>query len=298
MERERETMANVPILIFPAGWTKIFRFLVPYSRVLLPKKKKDDIEAAGIEMEPEQYIIASFFSSLIWALLVFLLILIVQLYSMAKIEDAYTTPSMIFVLMFFVFFMLHYIYPSILSRKVADVTDRLLLNVMRDMWVQSTSGVMLYGILQNIARADYGIVSKDLQVVVREISAGEREAAALERAASLTRSESFRRILWHIIASMRTGIGLSAALESAVNTLAADQRRAIGEYGSSLNFYLLMYLLFAAVVPAILITFLSLLSIFGVFSLSIELLAAMVVGFVFMQFTVIGFMRVSRPEIA
>jgi pilus assembly protein TadC len=298
MERERETMANVPILIFPAGWTKIFRFLVPYARILLPKKKREDIEAAGIEMEPEQYIIASFFSSLIWGLLVFLLILIVQLYSVTRIEDAYTTPSMIFVLMFFVFFILHYIYPSILSRKVADVTDRLLLNVMRDMWVQSTSGVMLYGILQNIARADYGSVSKDLQIVVREISAGEREAAALEKAASLTRSESFRRILWHIIASMRTGIGLSAALESAVNTLAADQRRAIGEYGSSLNFYLLMYLLFAAVVPAILITFLSLLSIFGVFSLSIELLAAMVVGFVFIQFTIIGFMRVSRPEIA
>jgi len=193
---------------------------------------------------------------------------------------------------------LHLIYPSILARKVAELTDKKLLNLLRDMWVQSTSGVMLYNILQNVSQGDYGIASKDLQTAVREISAGERDAIALERVANLTRSESFRRVLWHIIASMRTGIGLVTAFESAVNVLAADQRRVVRDYAASLNFYLLMYLLFAAVVPAILITFLSLLSIFGVFALSIELLSAMVVGFIFIQFIVIGFMRVGRPEIA
>jgi len=291
-------MTRVPILVFPMSLIKTFRFLTPFVRKIISQKRREDIIAAGVEMEPEQYIIASIFSSFIWAFLVFLLIMVVQMYSLTKAESDLAMPILMFVLMYVVFFILHMIYPQILSRKVAEMTDKQLIHVLRDMWVQSTSGVMLYNILQNVARGNYGIVSKDLEVAVREISGGERDIVALERTAALTRSEAFKRVLWHIIASMRTGIGLTTALESAVNVLAEDQRRVVREYATSLNFYLLMYLLFAAVVPAIMITFLSLLSIFGVFALSIEILAALVVAFIFLQFIVIGFMRVGRPEIA
>jgi len=290
-------MASIPILIFPPRFTKAFRFLTPLAKAILTKKLRSDIEAAETGMEPEQYIIASIFSSLIWGFLLFLVITMVQSVSLTKNPNE-LLPLLVFVVMYFVFFVIHMIYPAIIARKIAEMTDKKLLHVLRDMWVQSTSGVMLYNVLQNVARADYGVVSKDLQEAVREISAGERDIVALERVASATRSESFRRVLWHIIASMRTGIGLTVALESAVNVLAAEQKRIVREYGASLNFYLLMYLLFAAVIPAILITFLSLLSIFGVFALNIEILSAIVVGFIFIQFIVIGFMRVGRPEIA
>ncbi|MEM2974310.1 MAG: type II secretion system F family protein [Candidatus Micrarchaeia archaeon] len=290
-------MARVPILIFPAKFTKPFRFLTPFAKTLLSPARRSDMEAAGIEMEPEQYIIASIFSSLTWALLVFLLITLAQVSTITNPEEIGAMPVLVFLLMFIIFFVLHMIYPSILAKKMAEITDRQLIHVLRDMWVQSTSGIILYTILQNIARANYGAVSKELQAAVREISAGERDVIVLEKVATMTRSDAFKRVLWHIIASMRTGIGLTTALNSAVNILAADQRRAVREYGASLNFYLLMYLLFAAVVPAVLITFLSMLSIFQVLPLSIELLAAMVVGFIFLQFVVIGLMRVGRPEI-
>jgi len=290
-------MNNIPVLIFPISLTKPFRFLVPIARRFISKKLAYDVGAAGIDAEPEYYLIASAISSMLWGLLVFSIVYLLQTYSLTPVEDPLFMPLLVFAFMALLFFVLHIIYPSILSQKIAELTDKQLVHVLRDMWIQSTSGVALYNILQNISKADYGAVSDDFQIAVREISAGERDVTALERVATNTKSEAFKRVLWHIIASMRTGVGLTTALESAVNVLEADLRRAVREYGSSLNFYLLIYLLFAAVIPAILITFLSMLSIFGVFSLSIEVLSAAVVLFIFLQFVVIGMMRVGRPEI-
>jgi hypothetical protein len=165
------------------------------------------------------------------------------------------------------------------------------------MWIQSSSGILLYNILQNIAEADYGTISDDLRKAVRMISSGEREMAVLEKVTSTTRSENFKKALWHITAAMRTGVGLNTAIKTILDTQTSEQHRAIREYSTSLNFVLLLYLMFAAVAPAILTTFFALLSIFGVFAISCEVLIGIVIFSAVIQLVIIGFMRTARPGV-
>jgi len=289
---------RIPILLFPVKHARRARFLTPLARFLLTPGERRDIESSHLSGEPEHYMIAFVMSSLMWAILLSGAIFALQLLLELK-DPSQAAPMSVaaFAISFFGFFYIHYIYPSILSKKVGETTDRMLLHVLREMWIESTSGVPLYSMLVNVSRGDYGNISDDLREAVRDITAGERDILALEKIAKKTRSEGFKRVLWHITSSMRTGIGLTAALDSALKVMTAEQTRAVKEYGSSLNFYLLLYLLFAAVIPAITITFVSLLSSFGVFAISFDLLVGLVVGSAVFQFILIGFMRVGRPEI-
>jgi pilus assembly protein TadC len=294
------TVTSIPILLFPASLARRFKGLTPVARLFLTQKLRDDIAVSRLPegQEPELYGIAFIISSLLWGILFAALIFFLQAFiQLIPVEEALPLTGLVFVSAFIGFFYLHYIYPSILAQKSAETTDRQLLHVLRDMWVQSTSGVPLYAILSNVSQADYGFVSDDLRNAVRAISGGERDIVVLEKVAQETRAEEFKRALWHITSSMRTGVGLTMALENTVNSLTAEQYRSVKEYGSSLNFYLLIYLLFAAVIPSIVTTFVSLLSIFGIFTITLELLLGIVLLSVTLQFILIGLMRIGRPEL-
>lgn len=290
-------MASIPILIFPPSIARAFRPLIPYARALVSPKLRSDLHAAQLTGEPESYVIAFAISSLVWAFLL-AAIMFFALYEiqLKELGDSLLLSAIPFVLFFGVFFILHMLYPSIIAQKLGELTDRKLIHMLRDMWVQSTSGVLLYDILKNVSEGDYGVVSDDLRTAVREISAGERDIVVLEKISTTTRSEAFKRAIWHMTASMRTGVSISIALDSVLSAMTAERYRAVKEYSVMLNFYLLLYLLFAAVVPA-LTTFLALISIFGIFTVSFELLIAVVVLSILFQIILIGFMRVGRPEV-
>lgn len=290
--------AFIPIQIVSVDKAKYGRFLLPIARALLTPSKRSEIEKAYLKGDPDYIIVSFILSSLLWAVILSLIVFTLQiLISFATPESAAPLSILTFVFSFLFFFYFHYIYPGILARKFAETTEFELLYVLREMWIDSTSGVPLYNILVNIARADYGPISKDIDSAVREINTGERDVNALEKIAQKTNSESFKRILWHLSSSMRTGVGLTLALENLINMLSSEQIRKIREYGASLNFYLLLYLLFAAVIPSIVITFFAILSAFGIFPITFNLLFSLVILSSLFQIMLIGLMRAGRPNI-
>jgi len=292
------TKESIPILLFPVRQARRARFLTPLAHFLLTPNERHDIEASHLPGEPQDYMIAFMLSSIMWALFFSAAMFALQMLLELKTPDqAAPLAILTFFISFLGFFYLHYIYPSILSRTVADSTDRMLLHVLRELSIESTSGVPLYNMIVNVSRGDYGTISDDLRTAVHEITAGERDITALEKIAKNTKSEGLKRMIYQITSSVRTGIGLTAALNSALGVMTAEQMRAVKEYGNSLNFYLLLYLLFAAVIPTIVMTFVSLLSSFGVFAISLDLLLGVVILSAIFQFILIGFMRVGRPEI-
>jgi len=289
---------DIPILIVSPDKAKYAKFLIPVARFLLSDKKKKEIDSAYITV-PYDYLIISFIlSSLAWAILLSGIVFILQvLISFASAEQAAPLALATFILSFLMFFYLHYIYPSILAKKVAETADFELLHVLREMWIDATSGVTLYNVLVNVARGGYGNISKDIEEAVREISIGERDVVALEKIAEKSSSENFKRILWHLSSSVRTGVGLTLALDNAISMLSSEQMRKIREYGASLNFYLLLYLLFAAVIPSIVLTFFSILSAFGLIPITFDILFGLVIVSSLFQIMLIGLMRAGRPNI-
>ncbi|MEM3369238.1 MAG: type II secretion system F family protein [Candidatus Micrarchaeia archaeon] len=298
IQKENHSEVYIPIQLVPTEKAKYGRFLLPLARLLLTPSKKKEIEKAYLVGEPDYIMVAFLLSSLVWALFFSAMVFVLQiLIAFETPESAAPLSITTFVISFLFFFYLHYIYPGILARKVAETTEFELLYVLREMWIDSTSGVPLYNILVNVARAGYGPISRDIDAAVREINTGERDVNALEKVAQKTSSESFKRILWHLSSSMRTGVGLTLALENSINMLSSEQLRKIREYGASLNFYLLLYLLFAAVIPSIVITFFAILSAFGIFPITFDLLFALVILSSLFQVVLIGLMRAGRPAI-
>ena len=259
---------------------------------------KYDLPKAGLKISPEKYLTAAIFSALGYGLMVFLLF-----YGLFFMRDgAITAQNSIFasslgVTFFAVFFVIHAIYPSIMAKKYAAGVDQSLMFALKSMLIQVSSGVSLFDSMVNVSKSDYGTISTEFGSVVQAISAGESEAKALEKLALRTKSEYLKRTSWQLLASLRSGASLQGALTSVVQTLASHQMRAIKDYAAELNMWILIYLLLAAAIPTLGITFLVILSAMGGASVGPELIIVMVAGAFVMQAGLIGFVKTRIPKV-
>ncbi|MEM0437958.1 MAG: type II secretion system F family protein [Candidatus Micrarchaeia archaeon] len=256
-----------------------------------------DLKAIGYEVEPEEYSFAAFASAAIWGLL-FGIITYVVLGIRGVAEEQRLLLSLATFFFFSVFaFILHMTYPSIIAKKHAEKTDKELIYALRDMLAQVKSGMPFYVALSNIAKSDYGNVSKELAVAVRSISAGESEKRALERVILNTKSDYLKRTIWQVLVAIESGASMSAALRSALDTLMNYQMQAIKNYASELNFAILLYMFFAAVLPSIGITLLVLLISFTSANITHEIFFVVVIVSLLVQMAIIGFIKSERPSL-
>ncbi len=193
-------------------------------------------------------------------------------------------------------FVLHIYYPHIIAQQNATGIDQGLMFALRSMQVQVNSGVSLFDAMSNIAQSNYGVISEEFEKVVQEINAGVNEGAALERLALRTQSVFLRKTIWQLVTNIRTGSPISVALESIMETLTEFQSRAIKSYAAELNMWILMYLLMAAALPTIGITFMIILSSIGGSSISQDTIL-MTLGAAFViQIILIGLIGSRTPK--
>jgi len=259
---------------------------------------KYDLVNAGIRIDAEKYVTAAFFSALAYFAMFFLLF-----YFLLFARDHVILPqNTLFALgvgmaFFLVFFLLHIFYPKIMSQKIASSIDNTLLFALKSMYIQVTSGISLYEAMVNVSKSDYGIVSREFGIVIKEISAGESEPKALEKLALKTKSEHLRKTCWQLLNSIRSGASVQGALQSIVEVLTREQERSIKNYAAELNMWILMYLLLAAAIPTLGITFLVILSSMGGASVGPEHIITVIIGAFFIQIILIGFVKNRVPRV-
>jgi len=256
-----------------------------------------DLRSAGLSIEPEKYCVAALFSALGWGTLFLLMGFAITYARTGELGFSGAMGAALFFAFTVMFFLLHIFYPGILSRRIAESIDKDLLFALKSMLVQVRSGISLYNAMENIAASDYGYISKEFQTAVSQISAGESERSALEKLALRTQSEYFKRSMWQLITAMQSGASVAGALRSILDILVARQRQAIRSYSSELNFLILIYLLFAAVIPSIGVTMLALLSAFSSLNITPELFAGIAIVSFVVQLSLIGAINSSRPEV-
>jgi flagellar protein FlaJ len=193
--------------------------------------------------------------------------------------------------------LVQFVYPRILSRSVADKVDRELIFALKDMYIQINSGISLFDAMCNVSKSDYGHVSEEFELAVREITAGESEENALERLATKTKSNYFKKALWQIITAMRSGSSTAGALRSVIDVLIGYQHRMIKNYASELNFWILMFMLVAATIPTLGVTLSVILSTFGSAGITPLLFTEFILASFIAQAVMIGFLKSRRPEV-
>jgi flagellar protein FlaJ len=297
----RKKINRIPLLLLPFGaMDEIGRRMRGLGRVLCAMRPnlKKELKGLEIDLDPDCYCVGAFFSALIYGVLFSIMSYVILLFSQSFAPELVARiPIAAGFGFFFIFFMLHLIYPSIIIKKVAIREDKDLLFALREIMLGVNSGVPLFDSLKNVSIGNYGYVSDDFTMVVKLIESGESEKEALKTLVLRTESEYLRRAIWQMVNALESGASMTTALPGIVDALENHTYRMIRSYSANLNFLMLIYMLIAAAIPSLGITFLVLLSAFSGFGVSVDKILGLIFGAAIGQVILIGYMGSTRPAI-
>jgi len=198
----------------------------------------------------------------------------------------------------FIFFS-QIVYPKIYVSKRQRNIEKSLIPALEDILVQLSSGIPLFSVMVNISSADYGELSAEFQKAVKRINSGEPEEIVLEDLAKKNPSIFFRRALWQIDNGMKAGSDISIVIKDSIKALSEEQLIQIQNYGNRLNPLVVFYMLIAVIIPALSVTFLTIIS--SMINLQANMIYLLFIGiFVFVMFIQImflGILRSRRPSL-
>jgi len=256
----------------------------------LPQK----LVEAEIPLKDREYLSIAIFSSIYWFCILFS---ILTFFPALTGKNFINISLPLSLLLAFVAFLYINFYPNLIaSRKSRDI-ERNLLFVVRHLYVQVRSGVSLFDAMVAVSKEDYGIISKEFEKAVKEISTGKEQTAVLEEMALRVSHTGFKRILWQTVNSLKSGADISKVLSVIANELSQEQRVKIRKYGSQLSPYALMYLMLTVILPTLGISFLIILSSFSGIQIP-ETFFFLILGIIVLfQIMFIGMIKSSRPSV-
>ena len=257
---------------------------------------KYDLLNAQIPISAEHYCVGAFFSAAIWALFAAIFLFVVTKVRAMTGPLAILLPLGGLYLVWIFFVVLHLYYPKILAKNVADKIDRGLIFSVRDMLIQTSSGIPLFTVIANIADGDYGLISAEFRRVASAVRSGTGLTEALEDMALRNQSKYLKKTCWQLITAMRSGANLTVALKGIIKLLVDYQMALNKAYNGELNFIVLIYLLVSAVLPTVGTTVLVIFSVFGVLGVTPEIYAGVVFASFLIQAMIIGYVFVRRPN--
>jgi len=218
---------------------------------------KYDLQKAELDIDVERYCLAALLSAAIYGF-IFAFIGAMFGFVVTRTFDLFLLAIMILVgvVSFFGMLMFHLLTPRIEAGRIATRVDQELIFALRSLLIQLSSGTSLFEAIRSISRSNYGQVSTEFGYVVKNISSGMSESNALEKLAFSTKSEVLKKSIWHILTTMKSGGSVANSLNSQVEELVAQQSDAIKNYAAELNLWTLVYLIIAAAMPSLGVTFL------------------------------------------
>jgi len=290
---------RIPILPLPMDKaTKISKRFLGWGEVLSHffPGLEFELEQSGFDYEAREWCALAIFCFIFYFCILFGVMFTVMIATKAELMRVLIMSLPTSFVIGFVSLLYLVFYPKLhVNRKVRDI-EKNLPHTLHHLLIEIKSGVPLYNALVSIAQSGYGLLSEEIRKTVNEINTGKSEVAALEILARQNPSLYFRRVLWQIVNSLKSGADIGNTIKNIVDSLSEDQRIAIKKYGSTLNPMALMYMLFAVIFPTLGITFLLVISSFMGLGIDIQLILVGILGFLLIfQFMLIGLIKSKRP---
>lgn len=293
---------NTPVMmLFPIENARKFserylfigRFL---SRIIFSLKY--DLQKSEINIDPERYCLASLISALMYSIM---FIFVGMAFGAIITRELGITTIIIMIILsisaFVGMLVFHLFYPKLASFQLAGLVDQDLLFALRTMLIQLSSGISLFETIKSISKSNYGQVSKEFSIVVRDVNSGMSETEALEKLVFRTKSEVLKKTAWQMITTLRSGGSIVSALQSQVEALVAQQMDSIKAYSAELNLWTLVYLIVAAAVPSLGITFLVIASSIGGSGIGPEAVILIALLSMIIQMSMIMLIRSKVPKV-
>jgi flagellar protein FlaJ len=253
------------------------------------------LKQAEIELRAKEYFAIALFSFFFWFTIIFSLFAFLgKIFELQRLLLFDLLISSSISILAFVYILM---YPKlIITRRLLEL-DKNLLYGLRYLTIQIKSGVPLFDALVSISKQNYGRLSEEFGNCVKRVSTGMPVTQALEELVLKNPSLYFRRSLWQLINSMRTGTDLGSSLDSMISSLSSEQSVAMRRYGSQLSPLAMMYMMLAVIIPSLGITFIILLSSFSGLPITKSVFWMILAFLVVFQFAFIGLIKSRRPPI-
>lgn len=245
----------------------------------------------------EQYISICLRSFVLFFIVTFIISTSTLAIFQVKLFYVYSIPISLLISIYVSFNQLY--YPKTYATRKQKNIEKNLIPALEDMLVQLNSGIPLFSILVNLSIADYGELSNEFKKIVRKINAGYSQIDVLEEIGEQNPSIFFRRALWQISNGMKAGSDITVVVSNSIKSLNEEQLIQIQNYGNKLNPMIMFYMLVSVILPALAITFLTVIS--SMIGLSEAMATIMYIGLfvgvVFIQILFLGIIRSLRPSL-
>ena len=251
-----------------------------------------NLKKAGMNYKPEQFIKRTFLSAFYMAtgIIVFLALILAKFNALRGI-------MLLFIpIIFFMFFTYMLKYPEVRISKQEKEISKEIIFAGRHLIIELESGVPLYNGMINIAR-NYQVVGKYFKDITDKVNLGVSIEEALNDAIEFVPSDDFRRLLWQILNSIRTGSDISKSLLAVLDQIAREQIIEVDKYSKKLNPLAMFYMIIAVILPTLGITMLIILSSFIAFEISLVVFMVIALMLGFIQFMFLSLIKFSRPAV-
>ncbi len=187
--------------------------------------------------------------------------------------------------------------PAMTARKKGKNAEKNLLYALRHMTVQVRSGATLFEAMKSIAFSEYGVLSKDMDLTVKQIASGFSTASAIDSLAMRNRSKNYKKILWQLENAIRTGSDVGDVLMSMSENYFQEQKIAIQKFGREMNTITMIFLITTVIFPVMSVIVLVLTALIPVQSIPSSFLFVFLFIVGFIQFMIIGYIKEKRPPV-
>ena len=256
---------------------------------------------ANLKVTPEDFIADCLKKSLMVTVgLNIVLTLMLLKFEKSLVLLAISLPVIYFV-MFFYFMNMP---KTIIKTKINEI-DREIIYAGRFLLVELSAGVPLFEAMRNASKS-YKYIGKHFNEILERLEIGMPIDKAIDEVLEITPADNFRKIMWQINNSLKTGGDVTVALKAIIEQISKEQMIAIQNYGKKLNPLIMFYLIIAVIFPSLGIAMLALLGGF-VGNIKLEFIKAeppfvgtlfLIMMFIlFMQFMFLSIIRSSRPGV-
>ena len=185
-------------------------------------------------------------------------------------------------------------YVDFKVQKVNNGINQEIVFAGRFLLIELESGVPMYTTFKNLSR-NYEIIGRYFAEIIEKVDLGTTMEDALNEAIILTPSPNFRKMLWQILNSMKTGSDMTNSLNVVIDQIVREQQIAVKEYGRKLNPLAMFYMMAAIIIPSLGTTMLVVLATFIGLNLSLPVLFIITGMIAFVQFMFLSIIKTIRP---
>ena len=253
---------------------------------------KNDLAQAGMNVDSKEYIK----KAVIFSIIVTFVLLFVGFLVLSKLEANLIILLFLFPVLIFIIFGMFINSPRTKIKKKVNEIEREIVYAGRFLMIELGSDMPLYDAIINISKS-FRYVGKYFKDIIDKAEIGKPLDVAINEVIESSPSESFRKLLWQVMNSLKTGADISVALGSVVEQISKEQVIKINTYNKKLNTFVVMYLLLGIIVPSLGIAMGSLLSTFMGFSLDFKSLIGVLIGILFLQIMFLSIIHKSRAGV-